>query len=129
MDMSIPKVNGQSVVAATSEINKKNSATKQKASHDDEDTVNISERGKQLAKNAETGSGGGMEVNGEVNAEDLQQELQKTQKEVASVKDEIETLKRQAETDPIKRAELGKKKSKLRDLEDAASDIKTKVYT
>lgn len=129
MDMYVSRLDGQSVVSGTNEPAKRPAAVPKDADHGGGgDTVSISQRGMRLAGSADTGPARRPEAAGEVNVKDLRQELQKTNKEVASVKDEIETLKQQAGTDPMKKTELGKKKSKLHDLEEKASDLKADVY-
>ncbi|MDL2307303.1 hypothetical protein LJC48_04670 [Desulfovibrio sp. OttesenSCG-928-C06] len=99
------------------------------------DTVNISERGMQLSMTMQGGGGkpkdteqaaSGAAV--EVSVEDLEQELQLKNGEVSTAEAEVEDLKRQARNDPSREAELLKKKSTLRDLEDEASDLKAEVY-
>lgn len=102
-----------------------------------EDTVAISDQGRQLSQSMQMGGGNGAASSGAsvsvsgssaVSVDELQQELQQKNSEVASTQATVDTLKRQAEADPSKKSELSKKQNELRTLEDEAAELKADVY-
>ncbi len=105
-----------------------------------EDTVNISEEGKEKAAtltmrsqdeggDADTAPGDGDESGAAVSTDALKKELQLKKSEITQKQAQLDSLARQAETDPSRQAELQKLKSKVGQLEKEEAKLKSQMYS
>lgn len=101
-----------------------------------EDSVRISQEGREKAAAMKSGKGsdgdspgGSAPVAVAVNKDSVVSDLQDTETKISSTKRDIEKLERQAETDDSKKQELIQKKVKLDDLEDDASRAESKLLS
>ena len=126
---------------AQKKVTKENSTQEKEASSSiiQEDTVTISEEGRQKSKSQriqmddrdsqDTASGIKGEGETKINVDDIKKDLELKKSETKKKQKQLEDLQRQAEDDPSKQAEIQKAKAKVAQLKKEAEKLKSQTYS
>ena len=127
---------------AQKKVTKENSTQEKEASSSiiQEDTVTISEEGRQKSKSrriqmddrdsqgtASSGTKGEGET--KINVDDIKKDLELKKSETKKKQKQLEDLQRQAEDDPSKQAEIQKAKAKVAQLKKETEKLKAQTYS
>ena len=127
---------------AQKKVTKENSTQEKEASSSiiQEDTVTISEEGRQKSKSrriqmddrdsqgtASSGTKGEGET--KINVDDIKKDLELKKSETKKKQKQLEDLQRQAEDDPSKQAEIQKAKAKVAQLKKETEKLKSQTYS
>lgn len=127
---------------AQKKVTKENSTQEKEASSSiiQEDTVTISEEGRQKSKSqriqmddrdSQDTASSGTKGEGEtkINVDDIKKDLELKKSETKKKQKQLEDLQRQAEDDPAKQAEIQKAKAKVAQLKKEAEKLKSQTYS
>lgn len=126
---------------AQKKVTKENSIQEKDASSMlQEDTVTISEEGRQKSesrqvqmddRDSQDAASSNTKIEGEteINIDDIKKDFQLKKSETKRKEKQLEDLQRQAEEDPAKQAELQKTKAKVSQLKKEEKELKSQIYS